>query len=149
MQKKESAETRITRTRAKWGVSQRKWASIIGGGVFGLAMMQVLTLIVTRQIHIESLGAFLGALIGLATVSIFLGSMLAGVIDEGDAAERGMEAALFALFINVIISIVIGFSIGIPGFYMIISLVIIYTTFIHISFGAIGGRVGGLLRRGR
>jgi len=143
MQKREYEKTRIT---AKWGEWQRKWASIIGGGVFGLAMIQVLTLIATRQIHIERLSLFLGAIIGLVTASIFLGSMLAGAIDERAAVTRGMEAALFALVINVIVNMAIGLSIGIPGFYMIINLVIIFTAFIPVPFGAIGGRVGGLLR---
>jgi hypothetical protein len=145
MQKRESEKTRITRTWAKWGESQRKWASIIGGGAFGLAMMQVLTLVLTRQIRIDHLSVFLGTIIGLVTASIFLGSMLAGAIDERAAVTRGMEAALFALAINVIVNLVIGLSVGIPGFYMIINLVIIFTAFIPIPFGAIGGRVGGFL----
>jgi len=130
---------------------KRKLASIFGGGLSGFAIFQLSTLLLITRLQVQRY-AFIGVIIGLVAVSTFLGGIIAGVIDKGDAVTRGMHAALIALAINVLVNLVIGLYAVFPGFFSIsifIIIIVLFTIFIPIFCGAIGGKFGGSLRDGK
>jgi|TARA_B100002003_G_C13888879_1_gene433581 hypothetical protein len=148
MQKRESEKTGIERMWAKLR-KPRTWASILGGGLFGFIIIQVMTLMMLTRIHVQSLETFIAIIIGVALASTFLGGIIAGVIDKEDAVVRGVQAAIIMLAINATVNLTLGLYSVYPGFFsisVIIGTGIIFVIFIPISFGAIGGKLGGLLR---
>jgi len=148
MQKRESEKTGIECMWAKLR-KPRTWASILGGGLFGFIIIQVMTLMMLTRIHVQSLETFIAIIIGVALASTFLGGIIAGVIDKEDAVVRGVQAAIIMLAINATVNLTLGLYSVYPGFFsisVIIGTGIIFVIFIPISFGAIGGKLGGLLR---
>jgi hypothetical protein len=151
MQKKESKTTLISRIRADLG-KPRTWVSILGGGLFGFTIIQVVTLILLASDQTQSLTALIGIIVALALASTFFGGIIAGLIDKEDAVIRGVQAAIIALAINATVNLTLGLTAVIPGFFSISIIVItgiIFMIFIPISFGAIGGKLGGLMRSRR
>jgi hypothetical protein len=125
---------------------QRKWVSIIGGGLFGFGMTQVLVLI-AASVFVQSPEGFVFAVVGLIVISTFLGSILAGVIDKDDAGIRGMQAGLIALAIYLMFELGVLLFVRFHRNLVTIDLYIILLVWIPIVvLGGIGGKIGGSLR---
>lgn len=127
--------------------TQRKWVSIIGGGLFGFGMAQVLILIITNSVEIQSPGTLVFTIVGLFAVSTFCGSVLAGVIDKDEADIRGIQAMLVAWVVYLIFDLFILLFVGLHELYVIVDLYVIFMVLIPILIlGYIGGKIGGILR---
>jgi hypothetical protein len=130
-------------------ILKREWLSVIAGTVLGIVIIQVVTLILLRSLVIDSFRVVIIVEFGLATTSIFFGGVLAGFIDNMDAGTRGLQTALTILLVNTVANVLVGLIEGRFSFYIyfLITVVIIFTAFIPILLGAIGGQIGGLLSR--
>ena len=125
---------------------QRKWVSIIGGGLFGFGMTQVLILI-AASVYVQSSGGFIYTVVGLIVISTFLGGILAGVIDKYEAGIRGMQAGLIALAIYLMFELGVLLFVRFHRNLVIVDIYIILWVWIPIVvLGGIGGKIGGSLR---
>ena len=126
---------------------QRKWVSIIGGGLFGFGMSQVLILILATGVYIRYIEAFVWIIIGFFIGSTFLGSILAGVIDKDEADIRGIQAALIAWGIYLTYDLVLLLFFGLHDLYIAVDYYMIFIALIPtVVLGGIGGKIGGSLR---
>ena len=130
---------------------KRKWSSIVGGGLFGFAIIEALTLIIITSEHAPTIRDFIFIIVGIITASTFLGGIIVGVIDQEDAFAHGAYAAVIALIITIIFNLAIGLSGVFPVLYtlsLLYYLFVFLTLLIPIFFGGIGGKLGSLLRGG-
>ena len=125
---------------------QRKWISIIGGGLFGFGITQVLILI-AESVFVQSPRDFIFTVVGLIIISTFLGSILAGVIDKDEAGIRGMQAGLIALAIYLIFELIVLLFFSFQRLIVTVDIYIILWVWIPIVvLCGIGGRIGSSLR---
>ena len=128
---------------------KREWFSVVGGGLFSFAIIQAVTIIIIASEYAPTLRAFIAIIMGLVTASTFLGGSIVGVIDKEDAFTHGAYAAIFALVISAVVNVAIWLSATFPLFSLlssIASILLFFMVLIPIFFGAMGGKLGSLLR---
>ena len=128
---------------------KRERFSIVGGGLFGFAIIQIVLIIIIASEYAPTLRAFVAIIMGLVTASTFLGGIIAGVIDKEDAFIHGAYAAIFALTVSAVVNVAIWLFAALPLFSLlsgIAGILLFFMLLIPIFLGAIGGKLGSLFR---
>ena len=125
-----------------------RWLPVIIGAVVGLAIMFILLGPILRSVVSPeaSNAEFFGVLVGLLAAIFLITGFIAGVLTHLRGPTYGLNAALIVAIVSIIYSFVSDFYVEQPTIPVAIVAVFIWIIF-SIGFGALGGFIGGLIRR--